>query len=543
MPSENYLYHPDTAAPLTAHAKIERMSEPWALNKTVAIAFTFAIAMLFGTWIGSGDFQKLAIVAIWLAATMIIVFVRDYWWSPPLVITAAGIGSDLFGLPLSGIEIGLAILCIAFPVKIAMKTLRKAEPEIHPGVLYWLLVTFVAVHCVVILFYNKIGGVPLKNVIKSYYQVLTPLCLYALLFRYCHVRTIRPTVRALFFINLFVIPVSLFVMFKGYSFDPFGEMHISFAWLDSDTARTAVETYGPLGFIGGLAYWPTMRSGLGKAVLATSIVLSLGATASGGGRLPLFCCIIAGFFFAVARGKLWMALPFVFCTALVSAVITTRPDVYFSLPPLLERSLAVLNFSSSADEVRDQSEGSNEWHNALRDRSLDYWTEDTTSFWLGHGYKSWDPSLTQQAENGTLDMDHQADIAVQMGRTENMFSSITNIFGLTGLILYGGFLIHLCWMLYRGCRLAPVGTEARALCEFSLVNLLPWVLLAPYMGITPGFTLIYWQLGVLAARPYLAQEKPARATVKAAPEIPAFARPAFAERDSVAAHRLRPGRA
>jgi hypothetical protein len=113
---------------------------------------------------------------------------------------------------------------------------------------------------------------------------------------------------------------------------------------------------------------------------------------------------------------------------------------------------------------------------------------------------------------------------------------------MTGLVLYGAFLIHLCWTLYRGCRLAPVGTEARALCELSLVNLLPWVVLAPYMGNTPSFALLYWLLGVLAARPYLAQEKPARAAATPTPEIPAFARPAFAERSSVGAHRLRPSR-
>jgi len=141
---------------------------------------------------------------------------------------------------------------------------------------------------------------------------------------------------------------------------------------------------------------------------------------------------------------------------------------------------------------------------------------------------------------GEVEIQHRLELAIQMGLTENMFSSITNIFGIVGLILYGGFLIHLCWLLYRGCRLAPIGTEARALCEFSLVSLLPYVLLAPFMGYIPGFDLIYWQLGVLAARSYLGRTEAGVAPVKQAePEIPAFARPAFAQQTRGAQARLR----
>jgi len=238
-PEDEILESKSTTTGLTNRARIERISEPWALNRTFAIAFTFALAMLFGSWIGSGQFQNLALVVVWLAATLIIVFVRDYWWSPPLVITAAGIGTSMAGVPLSGVELGLIVLCIAFPMKIAMKTLRKAEPEMSLGVWYWALLSFVAVHAVAILFFTHIQGLPLKNVIKSYYEALSPLILFGLLIRYCHVRTIHPTVLALFFINLFVIPVSLIVGLKGLSFDPFADYSVSVNWLDAESALSA----------------------------------------------------------------------------------------------------------------------------------------------------------------------------------------------------------------------------------------------------------------------------------------------------------------
>ena len=532
-----------SAATRTNRARIERISEPWALNKTFAIAFTFAIAMLFGSWIGSGQIENLLLVAVWLTAVLIIVFVRDYWWSPPLIITAAGIGTTAFGVPLSGVELGLIVLCIAFPVKIAMKTLRKAEPEMRPGLFYWLLIGFVAVHCVVILFYSKIGGIPLKNIVKSYYQVLVPLILYGLLIRYCHVRTIHPTVRALFFINLFVFPVSAIVALKGWSFDPFEDYRIGISWLDADSALNSLKMFAPFVFIGSLAYWPAVRPGRARVLLAGMALFSLAGLAAAGGRLPLFCCILAGVFFAVARGKIWIAVPFVICAALVSAIITSRPDVFDSLPPLMQRSLSPLNFSISGDDSEDATTGSNEWHKALRDQSLEYWFYDTNSFWLGHGFKSWDPTIPKDADMGEIDIQHRVELAIEMGLTENMFSSITNIFGVAGLVLYSLFLGQMTFLLFKGCRLAPVGTEARALCEFSLVNILSAIVLAPFMGIAPGMEMIYWTLGILAARPYLAQLKAVKpAAEEPAPEIPAFARPAFAEQAASAPGRPRQGR-
>jgi hypothetical protein len=77
--------HSNIAAPLTTRARIERISEPWALNRSFAIAGTLVLAMILGSWVASGEFENLILVGVWFAAVMIIVFVQDYWWSPPLI--------------------------------------------------------------------------------------------------------------------------------------------------------------------------------------------------------------------------------------------------------------------------------------------------------------------------------------------------------------------------------------------------------------------------------------------------------------------------
>jgi len=526
------------AESLTTRAQIERIGEPWALNRSFAIACTFILAMIFGTWIGSGNFESLLLVVVGLSAAAVIIFVRDYWWAPPLVLTALSIGTTAAGFPIGGMEIGLVILALTFPVKIAMKTLRKAEPEMKPSFYYWALLGFVLVDCIVILFYSKIQGLPLKNIEKSYYQTIAPLILYGLLIRYCHVRTIRPTAIAIFFASLLVIPISAVVVLQGLSFDPFPDLHITFGFLDADSAIGLLRSAGPVLFTGCLAFWPTARTSREKLLLALGVIISLGGTVAAGGRLAVLCCLIAGIFFAFVRRKLWIAVPFALFSALISATISLNPDLYTSLPYLIQRSTAPLNFSTAGEDANLEEEGSNSWHKTIRDRSLVYWLQDAGSFWIGHGFKSWDPSISKGAEMGNVDIDHRIQLAVEMGYTENMFSSITNIYGVAGLVLYGAFLLHLMQMLFKGSKLSPPGSDARAFCEFSLVNLLPAIFLSPFMGYIPSLNLIYWGIGILAARPYLGLKGTAPDVPPPAQVIPAFARPAFASQVTRAPRQL-----
>jgi hypothetical protein len=523
---------PRNAAPLTNYARIERMSEPWSLNRTVAIVVTLALAMIFGTWAASGELENLILVAIWFTATAIIVFVQDYWWSPALILTALTLTTTALGFPLSGMEVGVVILCLTFPVKMAMKTLRKAEPEMSLGVFYWALLGYVAAHAVVILFYNKIEGTfTLKNIVKAYYTVLVPLIFYGLLIRYCHTRTVRPTVVILFFISLFSVTASLFTDLTGLFFDPFTNLKISVAWLDPLGVYNIFRNTAPILFIGSLAFWPAVRPGRDRIILVFAAVVSLLGTLLGSGRLPMATCVAAGIFFAVVRGKLWLALPFIVGTVLISAAITVVPDLNYSLPGDVQRTLAPLNFSQEKTEVQSSLEGSDDWHRDLRTRSIDYWTMDTASFWVGHGYKPWDETILNENDpTENLDTEHLEQLAIEMGRTENMFSSMTNIFGATGLLLYSVFLGNLVWNLYKGRRASPVGSDARALCEFSLINLLAALVFCPFMGGVPGLNLVYWQLGILAARPLLAGGK--LAPVSPLMEIPAFARPALSQQTS-----------
>ena len=269
--------------------------------------------------------------------------------------------------------------------------------------------------------------------------------------------------------------------------------------------------------------------------MTLGVAVGMVATLMSGGRLSFLLCVMAGVFFAVIRGKLWLCLPFLAMTAAFSAIISANPDIYFSMPQLIQRATAPFNFSIDGADTKEVLQASDDWHKVLREQSIPYWMQDTTSFWLGHGFKSWDPNIPRGDISG-FDYEHFVDLAIQMGLTENMFSSVTNIFGLAGLILYAAYMLHIAWQLYKGSRRSPVASFGRAACEFSLVLLLSYLILAPYAGYAPAFPMLYWVLGVIATREYISEKgKPSEA-----PLIPAFARPAFANQVADKAPRRRP---
>jgi hypothetical protein len=503
-----------------ARVRLERMSEPWAIGKTAAIGVVLCLAVLFGTWVASGQMEYVGLVGVWLVAALIIIFVQDQWWSPALIITALGISTAFGGTSFSGYEIGVVILAITFPVKMAMKTLRKADPVIHAGIFFWLLLSFACIHAIVCIAYNHIEGVQLKNVVKAYYTVIAPLAFYGLMVRYCHNRTVIPACIAIYCCTLFATFVSMFAFLKGLDIEPsLGDVSISVVWLSGDSAAGYLRMAPVTVFIGALAYWPVVKSFRGKMFLSFGLLVGVLGALLSGGRVSIGYCILAAAAFAVVRNRIWMAVPAIIAVAAIAAISTANPDVMNSLPETFQRALAPFNFSDQKTEEQQVLESSNTWHSDLRIQSLDYWLYDTNSFWLGHGFKAWDESLSDESEG--YDYQRHLEAAIEMGRTENLVSSTTNIFGVTGLVLYAGFLIFLAARLWKACKLIPVGRPERAICEFSEVHLCLSLLFSPTNGGTPNFQMLLWVLGVLAARNYLAV-KPVPVPEAELPSLPSF---------------------
>ena len=314
-------------------------------------------------------------------------------------------------------------------------------------------------------------------------QSSAPLMLFGMLMRYCHARTVFRTATMIFGVWIFTTIISIIVVLLNFQFEHLLALKISLDFADALSAAGGLRSAGPYLLISAIAFWPVARSGRVRLLLLFSGLLGILGAMFGAGRTATFSCIIAGMFFAVARRRLWVAMPVLAGAILVAGLVTIDPGFVEKLPEQVQRALEPLNFSEEKTQVQASVSESDRWHQELRTDSLAYWNYDTVSFFLGHGYKAWDESLSDPTAG---DFDIRKRVAVEMGLTENMFSSVTNIFGLAGLVLYSAFLLWLAWLLWRARQACPERSVERALSEFSFVTLLTAIILIPIAGGPPG---------------------------------------------------------
>jgi hypothetical protein len=472
------------------------------LAPIIVIACCAVAAIYLGTLIGGSEMDELLMIGIALGMLSVLGFVGDYWWAPLLLISALTFRTNFLGFMMTGVDIGIVVLAVLLPLKIAIRRLRLAQPAIPLGRVFWALTAYLIVHAVVIILYSKFDGVPLKNIIKAYYAVISPLVFYVLLIRYCRPSTVKPVAKWMFGMYAFVVAVSIPVILTGVRIPLIGSRHFMFDWTAADDAALAVRGYSPLLLAAAVAFWPASRSFLMKCLLLLGSVIAVLAALISAGRVTTIMCLAELVMFCFLRRKPWLMMPAVAVLAILSFAISANPNALYALPDSAHRALTPFNFSEHRTDIQNGAEVSNRWHEELRSESIPYWTSDLNSFFFGHGFKAWDESL--DIPEFTRYYDDAKRLAIQMGRTENAFNSITNVFGLVGLLLYGWLGFHLIVELRRARKVVPPSSFARALCDFSLVSVITFILFAPIAGGPPGINIIYWLLGILAARPMLA---------------------------------------
>lgn len=487
-----------------------QLEEANSLNYWAAICCGIVLAVLYGYMVGGGLVEPLILTTVGLTAGLVIIFVRDYWWAPLLLVTALTFQVLALGFSMTGLEIGIVILALTLPVKLALRTLTLAQPRLRPGFIFLLLLFYVVLHAVIIYYYSQIDGAPqMKNIVKAYYKALSPLLVFWLLSRYCHTRTVKPVMMMLLIIYFCIVSVAIPVILLGIQIPALSTLRIHVDWADVESAVGSQRTNGPLLLWGAMALRPAARGPFVRWFLTLSIILAILGTGVGAGRTAMGMSIIGVLVLFVIQKNFSQLLIGIVSVVLLSLTISSFPEILDRLPYTIHRSLIPLNFSERVTSVGETVTSSDQWHHELRKESIPYWTQDLTSFLFGHGFKSWDDSFNFRGDYGA-DYELAKKVAIQMGGTENAFSAITNIFGLTGLILYLLFFATLARQLWRGRQLAPPRSYARGICEFSLVSLITSLIFLAYNGGVPGVAILFFQLGVLAARPYLAAGQPAR---------------------------------
>lgn len=490
------------ASPLHDEKIKQTIETPGRLSAWVGLAAGLALALTYGLLIGNTELQTVLLLSSGIMLAILVIFLGNFWWAPLFLVSASGITATVLGFRATGFELGFCAVGIAFALKMAMRTMRIAQPKLRVGLAFRVLLFYIIAHCFVILLQQSHGGGEgsVKNIVRAYYTVFAPLMLSFLLLRSCEQRTVRPVLNAAMILiavgTIFAIPV--FVLSLDFAFLKAFPVEVS--WLDLDSAGGVLRTAPVLLFF-AFALWPATRSPAKKFLLLIAMVIALTAALASSGRIALASCL-GGVLILCVLQKKWMIFPVVVMAIIFTGfTVTLNPRVLDRLPDSAHRALSPLNFSGHDTSVGQATQLSDRWHEELRTDSLRYWMASYSSFLVGHGYDRWDEGLTDT--DFTRDFEYAKKMAIRMGRTENAFSSITNIFGIIGLLLYGAFTVSLFLRTLKARRLSPPRSFSRSMSEFSLVMMVLFAVLLPWSGGVPGWEIIFWHVGILSAREYL----------------------------------------
>lgn len=511
---------PDPQRPFQANPEIERefrervQGRSWDRNlkETVETPGRFSaivgglaglmIAVVYGLMIGGTELSTVAAISAALVFIFLLVVAGEFWWALLVLATASGLRTSEFGFRMTGFEIGFVAVVAATLIRMALRSMKKYRPPVGLGLPFWALALYLVLHAALVVTHEKFTDpLALKNIVRGYYSVVAPLAFFSLLGFYCHPRTVKPVILALLGVmiatTVFAIPIWLF----GLNLTLPEEIPVGFAWLDSNESGGVLRA-APILAVFAIALFPTARSLPRSWMIGGVFVLALLAATLSSGRLALASVMLVSVLFLGLNRKWGACALGALGVGMLVIVATNYPEWIDKLPKTAQRAISPMNLAHS--HLKDETSLSDRWHEELRKESFDYWTETWVTFLFGHGYGRWDSSLSGD-EMWHRDFDYAKKLAIQMGKTENVFSSITNIFGLTGLLLYAWFTFYLGKSLLHARSLAPPRSFEKAMCEVSIVYIAMFLILSPFAGGAPGWDLFYWQIGLLAARPLLAK--------------------------------------
>lgn len=478
----------------------ETVETPGRLSAIVGGVGGLILSVLYGLLIGGTDLQTVAILSLLLVFTFLLVVAGEFWWALLVIATACGVNTSEFGFKMSGFELGFVVVVVSYLIRVTLRAMTKFRPATGLGVPFWALFLYLIIHSALMITYHRYEDPSsIKNIMRGCYSVLAPLGFFLLLGHYCNPRTVKPVTLAFLIVTSLITIVAIPIWLFGIDLDRRMELPFSLMWLSPLGAAGMLKSGAVLANF-GIAFLLTARTTPRRWLMLGLIGLAFVGSAASGGRLA-FASVFLVVALYLALKRQWNACAACAAGLVLLILISTKsPEFVSSLPITAQRALSPLNLGDS--DIKRRDETSNQWHRELREDSFDYWTESWVTFLFGHGYGGWDYSLSGD-ENWNRDFEYAKKIAVQMGHTENAFSSITNIFGLTGLLLYGWFGCTVFRETWRARKLAQRRSFEEAMCDVSLVYMTSFTLLLPFAGGAPGSELLYWQLGLLAARPLL----------------------------------------
>jgi hypothetical protein len=438
-----------------------------------------ALAIYAGSSLVQLSVPMLAMVTAVVLILLWLLTARDYWWTP--VLTGATItGVFWAGFKIYPVEAALLLAVLGLVPLLLLHGERtyQAQRSALPLLFYAAAIYITARMSVDIVPAQGARG----NLGRIYFDAIWPFFFGWLLYRYGKTSVVWTTL-IVAFVMLSARAISGVV---GYVYDiplyiPGINYILSFSDADSLVPMRSV-AYSLL--ILSLIFFHAIRSLVGKFLIlfpmaSSSVLIIMGASRF----MTLMFLILPIFFFAWTR-RWWLSF-FVFVLAAAAIVtLNVSPHLLDRMPDAVGRSFSGLIIKPEATEAQLGTEGSTEWHDALRTEGYHRWTQSPVTIAFGYGIRP-SPDFFDTKQY-SLDQKTVVGIAANVGSYECSLWTVLAVLGSVGAVLYTALFIQFWQRLAPFMLRRPRGTVWEGVFFWGTYGSFLWFVTAYFQGKFPS---------------------------------------------------------
>lgn len=451
------------------------------------------LALEVGGYVGSLDEAGIAVFAVGTLSLLWIFLSRCNWWTPILVGATIG-GTIYFKFKFYPHEVAIALAIAALPMAILFpnakvyQTQRKPLPWIF-YLAFFYVVGRMSVDVVGAHFHG--GGV--GNMARLLFSASWPF-FFGWLFYYFGNSSAIPLAMGLTLLGLVVRIVG--ALAGTLTSEPIYIPGINYVLsLSSDTSLYQLRSIAFNAMFVLLIFFHSSRSLAWRGLLCLLICVSAYLVMLGGSRFMAALMLLSPLaFFIWSRRWVLIVSALTVVIGFIS-IINIVPDSVRQLPDLAQRSLSILIVTNKSIAAEQNTEGSDTWHQNLKNEGYRRWTLTPLYFLAGYGVRPSPEFYNRLDTDVNLDKERVIAISANEGSYESGLWTELAVLGIVGFTLYLLLFIALWRRVIPYLRRKPRGTLNEAMVFWGFLISIMWYLGCNFSGAYPGLELFLMILG------------------------------------------------
>ena len=485
------LFAPQNKSPLSpAWAKLPKMIASRHIEFVIVLLGSI-VAIYLGSHLvmlppaGMAIVISLIFVALWALTA------GNHWWIPVLCFAALP-GIFYLGVKVQSAHIAFAAAMVGIAPLLLVNKEKQFQAQRPPlPLVFYVTALYVAIRL-------GIDIIPAEgsrgNLSRVTFDYVWPFIFGFFFYHYGRLEPMRMALVILFYLLLFRTGCGLVGYFTGIPlYIPGINYVLSFGERDSLLPMRSVASTL---MIVSLVFYHATRSFMIKCFLIPILLFAAIMLTMGAGRFATFLGLLLPLvFFAWSRRWLPVVLATLLAVGLVGGV-NLFPQTLASLPKAPARALSglIINKEEESSAVSGETEGSDEWHDALHVEGFKRLTSSPVNFFLGDGIHP-SPDL-YDVKKFSKDQMETVNMACNIGAYESGLLTILAVLGTVGFALYIFTFISLWRQVLPYFFRRPTGTLWEGVLFWGFYSSFIWFVVAYFQGGAPSFEMVVLLLAV-----------------------------------------------